>query len=165
VFSGPNHAVIIILCTVDGVALEKFLFALLLVVEIMLTFHIVTSYTSIKGNATFGPLSMEDIDKYMKPICTIKSNGLNSPKGGLNGPCNTSTSTTASTITNFSFSGRSTERSKKRMRGTESQEVEQDPKKPRIIWAGELHKKFLEACDKLIAAGESNIANHFQALR
>jgi hypothetical protein len=35
VFSGPNHAVIIVLCTVDGVALEKFLFALLLVVEII----------------------------------------------------------------------------------------------------------------------------------
>ncbi|KAM0900437.1 hypothetical protein ACQ4PT_020647 [Festuca glaucescens] len=115
---------------------------------------------AIRGEGTFGPLAMEDLDKFMKPIYTVESNGPNSPKPSLNGPYNTSPSTTTSTITNLSFSGRRTgRRSKKRTHGTGSQEVEQaqNPKKPRVVWTDELCKEFLEAYNKLVAAGEDPV--------
>ncbi|XP_071681016.1 two-component response regulator ORR22 [Lolium perenne] len=140
----------------------------------------------IKGKDTFGPLAMQDLDKFIKPIYTVGSNGPNSPKDTLNGRYNTSPSTTASTITNFSFSGRKEGgRSKKHTRSTHSQEVEKahNPKNPRVVWTNELHKEFLEAIDKLVAAGEkpvptqilrvmnnptlerANIASHLQKTR
>jgi hypothetical protein len=134
----------------------------------MLIFHIFTSYTVIRGEDTFGPLPLDDLDKFMKPIRMVESDGPNSLKPNQNGLHNTSPSTTVSTVTNHSFPGRRTGRkSKKHTHCIGSQEVEQaqNPKKPRVIWTDELQKEFLEAYNKLVAAGEGNEVNHWHDLR
>ncbi|KAM0853495.1 hypothetical protein ACQ4PT_051036 [Festuca glaucescens] len=61
---------------------------------------------AIKGNAIFGPLAMEDLDKFRKP---------------------------------------------------EQQQLAQNPKMSRVVWTDELHNKFVEAYDELLADGEDPV--------
>jgi hypothetical protein len=134
----------------------------------------------IEGKDTFGPIEMEDLDAFMKPIIRVESNGPKSPMATLNGPSNTSPSTMAFTITNFLFSGRRARRSNKPTCCIDSPKVEHDgyhvekeqqqqpnekPKKSRIIWTDELHNKFLEAYAQIIDDGGGNVENLCHVLR
>ena len=118
---------------------------------------------------------MADLDKIRKHIYTVEQNGPTSPEATPDGH-NTSPAT-VSTITNLPFSGRRVGRSsKKNISNTNSQEVGQDgehaeeqqqlsdkPKRARVVWTDELHKKFVEAFNKLLPY-KGNVLNRCQAL-
>jgi hypothetical protein len=118
---------------------------------------------------------MKDLGKIRNDIYNEATNGSKSLEAMPNSPCNNSPVTTAPTTTTLVISGRrATRRSMRRTRvgDTNSQELELDevnvknekqkpaekPTKARVVWTDELHKKFVEAHDKLLPGG--NVVNH-----
>lgn len=128
--------------------------------------HVETHAISKNGNH-YGPLDMKDLGNIRNDIYNDASNGSKSLEAMPNSPCNNSPVTTAPTTTTLVISGRRA--TSRRMRRTqvsdtnsqklkldevnvknEKQKPAEKPTKARLVWTDELHKKFVEAHDKLL---------------
>jgi hypothetical protein len=116
---------------------------------------------------------MEDLDKIRKDMYKQASNRFKSWEAMPNGSCNSSLVMKMPTTTTLLISGR---RARRRMGRTqvsntnsqeeldggnvknEEQNPAEKPKKARLVWTDELHKKFVEAHDKLLPGG--NVVNY-----
>ncbi|XBJ27845.1 hypothetical protein VPH35_005049 [Triticum aestivum] len=126
--------------------------------------HVETHAIS-KNGQRYGPLEMVDLGNIRNVIYNEATNGSKSLQIMSNSPCNNSPVVTVPTTTAFVISGRrATRRRMRRTRvnDTNSQELDEvnvknekqkpaeKPTKARVIWTDELHKKFVEAHDKLL---------------
>ena len=116
---------------------------------------------------------MKDLGIIRNAIYNEATNGSKSPEAMPNSPCNNSSVETTPTTTTLVISGRRATRrrmGRTRVNDTNSQELDEvnvknekqkpaeKPTKARVIWTDELHKKFVEAHDKLLPGG--NVVNH-----
>ncbi|KAF6992147.1 hypothetical protein CFC21_009168 [Triticum aestivum] len=126
--------------------------------------HVHTHVISKNGDR-YGPLEMKDLGIIRNAIYNEATNGSKSPEAMPNSPCNNSPVETTPTTTTLVISGRRATRrrmGRTRVNDTNSQELDEvnvknekqkpveKPTKARVIWTDELHKKFVEAHDKLL---------------
>ncbi|XBJ27847.1 hypothetical protein VPH35_005050 [Triticum aestivum] len=119
-----------------------------------------------KTGVRYGPIVMEDLNRIREGIYNKASNGFESLEATLNSSCNNTSVMTMPTTTTLLISGRRATRRRVRMTQVsdsnsqqeldggsvknEQQNPAEKPKKARVVWTDELHKKFVEAHDKLL---------------